>query len=173
LEINLEDHLHIQLILNEHSCVCLKVYTLKEKSMPVLNRGGADTYLISSVKSLGEIEKIRIWHDNSGRSPMWFCRRVVITDVKADREWYFYVYRWLQVSGTESTAIVEQNAATPEEHTNFSRCFKENLSEQFDNSHLWLSLIRHPVASRFTRCQRLSCAFQLVRFHLTYSTRHI
>jgi len=139
-----------------------KVYTLKEKEMPVLNRGGFDTYLVASKKYLGEIEKIRIWHDNTGISPTWFCRRVVITDVQTTEEFYFYVYRWIHVSGSETTIVFEQNVATEEEHTKFSRRYKENVSDQLDNTHLWLSLFRFPASSRFTRCQRLTCAFGIL-----------
>lgn len=48
-----------------------QVYVLREPSTPVLNRGGIDSFLVSSETHLGDIERIRIWHDNSGNSPNW------------------------------------------------------------------------------------------------------
>jgi len=95
-----------------------------------------------------------------------FCRKVIIQDVKSGMEWYFFVDRWLEITGTESTIIFERNAATVEEHSKFSRRYRENMTDQLDNSHLWLSLFRRPAASNFTRCQRLSCAFAILTSYM-------
>jgi len=52
-----------------------KVYVVKDPTLSVLNRGGNDSFLISSAKDLGKLEKIRVWHDNTGTRPGWYRRR--------------------------------------------------------------------------------------------------
>ena len=48
-----------------------KVYTMKDPTLSVMNRGGNDSFLISSAKELGQLEKIRVWHDNTGTGSGW------------------------------------------------------------------------------------------------------
>ncbi len=157
------------------ACVCIQlygthgrsqVYVLKEISTPVFQRGGIDSFLVSSAKCLGKIEKIRIWHDNYGKSPQWYCRKVIIKDVKTNIEHIYFIENWLHVTGRHATIIYEQSLSTDKEFSSFKRRFQKHFVDQLDKSHLWLSIIRHPTASRFTRCQRLSCAFAILSAYL-------
>lgn len=38
---------------------------------PLFERGGLDMFLLTTPFSLGELQSIRLWHDNSGAHPAW------------------------------------------------------------------------------------------------------
>jgi len=44
---------------------------LTDPEKPVFERGGLDIFLLTSPYSLGELQSIRLWHDNSGQHPSW------------------------------------------------------------------------------------------------------
>lgn len=44
---------------------------LMDPDMPVFDRGGVDVFLLCTLFPLGELQSIRLWHDNSGDSPSW------------------------------------------------------------------------------------------------------
>lgn len=44
---------------------------LTDPDKPVFERGAVDTFVLTTPFSLGELQSIRLWHDNSGRHPAW------------------------------------------------------------------------------------------------------
>lgn len=44
---------------------------LTDPEKPVFERGGLDMFLLTAPFSLGELQSIRLWHDNSGQHPSW------------------------------------------------------------------------------------------------------
>ena len=46
-------------------------HVLHDRKRPVLQRGGTESFLITTRESLGELKEVRIWHDNSGKNPRW------------------------------------------------------------------------------------------------------
>lgn len=50
-----------------------------------------DNYLIWSA---GELEKIRIGHDNKGVGSAWYLDRVTVRHVLTGRTWFFYSQSW-------------------------------------------------------------------------------
>ena len=54
----------------------------------LFERGKTDVFKVST-NYVGPIQKIRIEHDNTGKSPGWFLERVVITDLKDPKINYF------------------------------------------------------------------------------------
>lgn len=44
---------------------------LTDPDKPVFERGGVDLFLLTTPFSLGELQSIRLWHDNSGDHPAW------------------------------------------------------------------------------------------------------
>lgn len=60
-------------------------------------KNNADTFAIATDTDLGEIRKIRIRHDNSGKKPGWFLDYITIHEEETDRMWYFPCNRWLAV----------------------------------------------------------------------------
>lgn len=44
---------------------------LTDPDKPVFERGAVDMFLLTTPFSLGELQSIRLWHDNSGGHPAW------------------------------------------------------------------------------------------------------
>lgn len=44
---------------------------LMDPDTPVFERGAVDVFLLCTLFPLGELQSIRLWHDNSGESPSW------------------------------------------------------------------------------------------------------
>lgn len=45
---------------------------LTDPEKPVFERGGVDMFLLTTHFSLGDLQSIRLWHDNSGAHPAWY-----------------------------------------------------------------------------------------------------
>ncbi len=62
-------------------------------SFQELPRGSVQHYLLSVPSSLGCLEYIRIWHDNSGKGSQgsWYLESIVVKDIQTD-ERYMPVY---------------------------------------------------------------------------------
>lgn len=68
-------------------------------------RGSKDEFIIET-ESLGEIEKIRIGHNNKGISPGWFLSKVIIDDLSSNRVYEFVYDKWLaRDEGDGSTQV--------------------------------------------------------------------
>jgi len=54
---------------------------------------------INISRSLGPLQLLRIWHDNSGRDMMasWFLNYVLVRDVQTGEKFHFVVNKWLAV----------------------------------------------------------------------------
>ena len=45
---------------------------LADSEKAVFERGGMDMFLLTTPFSIGELQSIRVWHDNSGEHPAWY-----------------------------------------------------------------------------------------------------
>lgn len=50
---------------------------------------------ISTPEDLGDLAKIRIWHDNSRETADWLLDNITIKNTKTQQSWYFPANRWL------------------------------------------------------------------------------
>jgi hypothetical protein len=57
-------------------------------------QGAVDTFALH-LAELGDIQKIKIRHDNKFLAPGWYLERVEIRNEDSDREWTFPCQRWL------------------------------------------------------------------------------
>lgn len=57
------------------------------------SRGSINNFTLCVPESLGTLEKIRIWHDNSGNNPSWFLMQVVIVDFATEEKAHFVANR--------------------------------------------------------------------------------
>lgn len=63
--------------------------------------GATDVFAVNSA-DLGDLDWIRIRHDNSGSRPGWFLDSVLITrEDSTSREWFFPCGRWLAVDSDD------------------------------------------------------------------------
>ncbi|XP_065806052.1 polycystin-1-like [Labrus bergylta] len=122
-------------------------------------RGGLDQFHLETDDNLGEIWKIRIWHDNTGLDPSWYVQHVVVWDPQTDHMFFFLLEDWLSVENQKnSTVEKEVLASCPEELSQFQRVFSTQFMFGMVEHHLWLSLWECPAHSRLTRCQRVTCS---------------
>ncbi|XP_026153735.1 lipoxygenase homology domain-containing protein 1 [Mastacembelus armatus] len=58
-------------------------------------RKQVDTFRFSDILSLGELSKIRVWHDNTGLAPGWHLEYIDVKDETMDKTFRFPCDRWL------------------------------------------------------------------------------
>ncbi|XP_056405582.1 polycystin-1-like [Hyla sarda] len=131
-----------------------------------LNTGNMDMFQVETDCNLGEIWKIRVWHDNTGLDPSWFLQYVAVWDKQTDFLYFFVVNDWLSVDNERNGGRVEKEilATCPQELSSFSQVFPAQLALGLTDWHLWLSVWWRPARSRFTRIQRVTCC--ALTFHL-------
>ncbi|XP_075035423.1 polycystin-1 isoform X2 [Mixophyes fleayi] len=128
------------------------------------HRNSVDIFQIATEKSLGNVWKIRLWHDNKGLSPSWYVQHVIIRDLQSGKSYFFLVNDWLSVGQEDSGRRVEKEifAASETELRRFSRIFMAELQRGISEKHVWLSMWDRPPRSRFTRVQRATCCALLI-----------
>uniref|UniRef100_A0A8C4TYZ8 Polycystic kidney disease protein 1-like 2 n=1 Tax=Falco tinnunculus TaxID=100819 RepID=A0A8C4TYZ8_FALTI len=153
------------------SKVTLTLYGLEGESEPhhltdpdtsVFERGGVDVFLLCTFFPLGELQSIRLWHDNSGDSPSWYVNRVLVHDLAWDQKWYFLCNSWLAIDIGECVLDKVFPVATEQDMKQFSNLFFMKTSKGFQDGHIWYSVFSRSPRSSFTRVQRVSCCFSLL-----------
>ncbi|XP_019360809.1 PREDICTED: polycystic kidney disease protein 1-like 2 [Gavialis gangeticus] len=153
------------------SKVTLTLYGLEGESEPhhlmdpdteVFERGGVDVFLLCTLFPLGELQRIRLWHDNSGNSPSWYVNRVLVHDLAWDQKWYFLCNSWLAIDVGECVLDKVFPVATEQDMKQFSNLFFMKTSKGFRDGHIWYSIFSRSPRSSFTRAQRVSCCFSLL-----------
>ncbi|XP_041863465.1 polycystic kidney disease protein 1-like 2 isoform X2 [Melanotaenia boesemani] len=135
---------------------------LTDPKKPVFERGGVDMFLLTTHFSLGDLQSIRLWHDNSGEHPAWYVNKVVVQDLETGQKWHFLCNSWLAVDVAECTLDKVFPVATEMDLKRFSNLFFMKTAKDFQDGHIWFSVINRPPCSTFTRVQRVSCCFSLL-----------
>ncbi|KAM7010857.1 polycystin-1-like protein 2 [Passerculus sandwichensis] len=135
---------------------------LNDPDTPVFERGGVDVFLLCTFFPLGELQSIRLWHDNSGHSPSWYVNRVLVHDLAWDQKWYFLCNSWLAIDIGECVLDKVFPVATEQDMKQFSNLFFMKTSKGFQDGHIWYSVFSRCPWSPFTRAQRVSCCFSLL-----------
>lgn len=125
-------------------------------------RGSVNNFTLSVPESLGDLVKIKIWHDNSGKSPAWFFSQVQIVDVQTEEKWHFLGNRWLAVEKGSGQIETEIQAADKRKLAGFKNLFYSRTARSLGEGHLWLSVFTRPPHNTFTRCQRLTCCLSIL-----------
>ncbi|XP_068614855.1 polycystin-1-like [Brachionichthys hirsutus] len=130
-------------------------------------RGNLDQFHVETAGNLGEIWKIRIWHNNTGLDPSWYVQHVVVWDQQTDHMFFFLLEDWLSVENPKNgTVEKEVLASCPDELCQFRRVFASQLMFGLVEHHLWVSLWERPAHSRFTRGQRVMCSALTLNLYL-------
>ncbi|XP_049915502.1 polycystin-1 isoform X2 [Epinephelus moara] len=130
-------------------------------------RGSLDQFHLETDENLGEVWKIRIWHDNTGLDPSWYVQHVVVWDPQTDHMFFFLLEDWLSVENHKNGSVEKEVLAScPEELSLFRRVFTSQLTFGMVEHHLWLSLWQRPAHSRFTRGQRVTCSALMLHLYL-------
>lgn len=135
-----------------------ETYNLSDPEKPVFERGGVDVLLLSMPFSLGTLESIEIWHDNSGGDPDWYLNRLTVQDLQTHEITHFLCSTWLRAETCKRTF----NSAKNNEIASFGDIFQTRTSSGFRDEHIWVSIVDPPRRSPFTRVQRVSCCMSLL-----------
>ncbi|XP_053471229.1 polycystin-1 [Ictalurus furcatus] len=135
-------------------------------------RNSLDIFHIATDSSLGNLLKIRVWHDNKGLSPAWLLQYVLVKDLQTGSLYFFLVEEWLSVDNEKTDGRVEIEAEPSEEVE--LRCWPRLLTWELQravcDSHMWLSLWERPLRSPFTRLQRATCCSTLLHLIMLANT---
>nr|XP_023646474.1 polycystic kidney disease protein 1-like 2 [Paramormyrops kingsleyae] len=135
---------------------------LSDPDKPLFERGGVDMFLLTTPFSLGELQNVRLWHDNSGSHAAWYINKVMVQDLETGQKWHFLCNSWLAINMGECALDKVFPVATELDLTRFSNLFFTKTAKDFGDGHIWFSVINRPPASNFTRVQRVSCCFSLL-----------
>ncbi|XP_064867230.1 polycystin-1-like protein 2 [Oncorhynchus nerka] len=135
---------------------------LTDPDKPVFERGAVDTFLLTTPFSLGELQSIRLWHDNSGGHPAWYINKVTVQDLETGQKWHFLCNSWLAIDMGECILDKVFPVASDIDLKKFSNLFFMKTAKDFRDGHIWFSVISRPPTSTFTCVQRVSCCFSLL-----------
>ncbi|KAM4833715.1 polycystin-1-like protein 2 [Thomomys bottae] len=135
---------------------------LSDPDFPVFERGGVDVFLLSTLFPLGELQSLRLWHDNSGDQPSWYVSQVLVYDPVVDQKWYFLCNSWLSIDIGDCVLDKVFPVATEQDRKQFSHLFFTKTSVGFQEGHIWYSIFSRSARSSFSRVQRVSCCFSLL-----------
>ncbi|CAF3678781.1 unnamed protein product [Rotaria sordida] len=129
----------------------------------IFARGNVDSFIMAVPRSLGQLNYLRIWHDNSGSDSdaSWFLKYVLVRDLQTMETSYFICEKWLAVEKDSGDIDVTINAASELETMELKHVLSKNAYRSMADNHLWFSIFAYhlPSAKRFTRVQRCTCCF--------------
>ncbi|KAG7235120.1 hypothetical protein INR49_025225 [Caranx melampygus] len=76
---------------------------LTDPKKRVFERGEVDTFLVTTPFSLGDLQGIRLWHNNSGSHPAWYVGNVMVQDTQTNQKWHFLCNSWLAIDMGDCT----------------------------------------------------------------------
>ncbi|RNA25490.1 polycystin-1-like isoform X2, partial [Brachionus plicatilis] len=137
---------------------------LMDKKRKVLRRGGIDSFLMGVDGPLGNLNYVRIWHDNGGKGNMasWYLKFVIVHDVQTREKHYFLCEKWLGVEKGDGLIDRILPIAGEKQKTEIKYLIKKQAKQNMRDSHLWFSVFARPVQSTFTRLDRITCCFVLL-----------
>ena len=89
-----------------------------ESSANNFERNQTDEFGIESIE-LGELTKIRIGHDNHGWGAGWFLDKVIVTNTKTSKKWFFLSGSWFATSEDDGSIVRE----IPSSNEDGTSCF--------------------------------------------------
>jgi len=125
------------------------------------SRSSINIFYVSLPNSLGDLNKIKVKHNNGGTDPSWYLKDVFVIDIASGSKFHFVADRWIAVhkhdGKLECTFTESKENSIP-----FKTAFRSRISKKLGESHLWISLFSRPPQHPFTRCQRLSCCISVL-----------
>ncbi|CAF1454324.1 unnamed protein product [Rotaria sp. Silwood1] len=140
------------------------VRTFVDPHRKILQRGGIDAFIMAVPKSLGSLNYIRIWHDNTGHgvSASWFLKYIIVRDLQTMEKFYFICQQWFAVEKEDGRIERILPIAGELQKQEFSYVLSKQVYYSVSEGHLWFSIFSRPPSNRFTRVQRCTCCFVLL-----------
>lgn len=141
-----------------------EVRTFGDQKRKTFRKGAIDTFVMTVPRSLGRLNYMRIWHDNTGKGSMrsWYLRFISVRDVQTNARYDFIANRWFAVEKEDGLTDRLLPVAGKDEATEFNHLFQLKSQKNLADGHLWFSVFMRPPKSRFTRVQRVSCCVALL-----------
>ncbi|EDO43195.1 predicted protein, partial [Nematostella vectensis] len=116
----------------------------------------------TTAKVLGPLLYIRIWHDMSGYDSSWYLNFVIAREIETNANWIFMCDRWLALEKDDGMVDRVLLVSTDKDLKTFKTLFNTKVSTDLFDGHLWMSVVKKPPKSSFTRVQRLTCCMSLL-----------
>ncbi|UJR16672.1 hypothetical protein I4U23_003572 [Adineta vaga] len=132
------------------SNVCFILHSIDDQtSARILQCGGIDSFIKSVSQSLGLLNCIHIWHDNSGKgsSSYWFLKYLIVRDLQTMKKSHFICQHWLAVEKDDGKIERILTVASSNETNEFSYILSKKAY--------------HSPSNQFTHAQRCTCCFVL------------
>ncbi|XP_065660220.1 uncharacterized protein LOC136084058 isoform X2 [Hydra vulgaris] len=143
---------------------------LKDSERECFQRSSCDMFIMTTNSSLGDLDYIRLWHDNSGGG--WYLKDIVVVDLQTEKQFLFISHRWIAIDRGSCVLDCIIPVASSEESTNFTYVFTSKAENNLSDEHLWFSIFARPPISSFTRCQRLTVAVSLLLTSMMVSSMY-
>lgn len=133
---------------------------LENKTRPVFRHGGVDSFLMTVSRPLGQLNYLRIWHDNSGESSMasWYLKFIIVHDLQTRERFYFPCFNWLAVERSDGKINRTLGVAGRKQVADIALYAEKNMND----GHLWLSIFSKPLYSTLSRVDRVACCFLIL-----------
>ncbi|CAG0890374.1 unnamed protein product [Darwinula stevensoni] len=133
--------------------------TFGKPKRPIFRKGAVDAFVMTTSRSLGPLNYMRIWHDNSGigTRQSWFLNFVIVKDIQTGEKYEFIANRWFAVEEDDGQVDRLLPVAGLEQKKDPNFLFNTHSQRNLYDEHLWFSVFMRPPRSRFTRVQRVSC----------------
>jgi len=133
-----------------------------DQSRLMFTTGSTDKFMLSLPFPLGSLVYLNIRHDNSGPSPSWWLKDIVIKDNQTDESWLFIYQGWLALERGDGRINKILMPVSHVEKRSFNYNFNNRTTKKFTEDHLWLSVLTKSPYSTFTRLQRATCCLTVL-----------
>uniref|UniRef100_A0A1A8LWQ9 Lipoxygenase homology domains 1b n=1 Tax=Nothobranchius pienaari TaxID=704102 RepID=A0A1A8LWQ9_9TELE len=96
-------------------------------------RKSKDVFRIPEMLSLGELSKVRVWHDNKGPAPGWHLEYIDVKDETMDQMFRFPCNRWL-AKGEDDGMIIRELACANNDSIDLSDKTKYEIATTTANT---------------------------------------
>ncbi|CAF3366379.1 unnamed protein product [Rotaria sp. Silwood1] len=148
------------------------VRTFEDPHRKILQRGSIDSFIMAVPKSLGRLNYMRIWHDNSGlgSEASWFLKYIIVRDLQTMEKNHFICQEWFAVEKDDGVIDRVIPVAGEAQKVEFAYLLSKTTYYSMSDGHLWFSVISRPPSTRFTRVQRCTCCFVLLLMSISLLT---
>ncbi|CAF0830285.1 unnamed protein product [Brachionus calyciflorus] len=126
----------------------------------VLQRGSINTFIMKTKNTLGDLNFLRIWHDNSGGD--WYLKHVIINDFSNGNTFFFICNKWLSLTKEDEQIQRLLPLAGDEQKKELIYLLQKEVKNKLSDGHLWFSIFAKSSLNSFKRTERLTCCFVLM-----------
>ncbi|CAF1578897.1 unnamed protein product [Adineta ricciae] len=129
-----------------------RIRTFDDPQREIFQRGGIDSFIMGVRKSLGLLNCLHIWHDNSGKDSFasWFLKYIIVRDLQTMKMSYFICQRWFAVEKDDEKIERVFPVASEKEKKEFSYILSKKTFHSLSDGHLRFSIFARPPSNRIS-----------------------